>query len=78
MPDWFVLAGIACLVVAVFVVVLVWIFDLLHTVDEEEQYWRRYYQRQIHSVIENMINATPDHYEDLEWHLHGLLYEYRR
>lgn len=77
MPDWFVLAGIACLIVAVFVVVLVWIFDLLHTVNEDEQYWRHDYQRQIRCVIENMIDATSDHYEDLEWRLHSLLYEYR-
>lgn len=59
-----VIAGITCLVLGVLGILWLWA--------NPEPECRRYYQRRIRAAIENW-----ELYDDGEWELHSLLYEYR-
>jgi hypothetical protein len=73
--DWFILAGWACLILAVFVGIAGWASNLVREAKSREQERREQYQDRLNEAI---IAACDDpDWEDTQWLVHSRLYEYR-
>lgn len=77
--DWWFFAGEACLIFAGFFMILTWLFDLWPSEDGEITWLRRYMQWQIDWCVELLADDRigEEQWEELQWTLHGLLFEYR-
>lgn len=71
--DWWLAAGLGCLIAASLLGLWGWAAGLLTEADEEELERREWYQTEMRATILQMID-NPAHEE---WYLHELLYEYR-